>query len=176
MWNCDSGDTNYRVWIEDYAGSVKHTTTIYKDSFSGGTAHSLVFASSANARYPLITLAGPDFFADNSTVGSSVTATVEIVTDNVTLTDAECYLEVMYMGTGGVPLGTWIRDSKADVLASAANQASSSESWTTTGLGTPVKQKLSVTFTPQEAGYVIGRVVLCKASTTVYVDPELVLS
>lgn len=176
MWNCDSADTNYRVWIEEYAGSIKHSSAVYKDAFSGGTKHSYVFATTANASYPAVPLTGPDFFADNSTTGSSVTATVEIVTDNVTLTDGECWLEVMYMGTSGVPLGTWITDCKTDVMATAANQATSTESWTTTGLGTPVKQKLSVTFTPQEAGYVIGRVVLAKASTTVYVDPQLTLS
>lgn len=176
MWNCDSADTNYRIWIEDYAGSVKHSSAIYKDAFSGGTKHSFVFASSANAKYPLIPLEGPELFADNSTTGSSVTATVEIVTDGVTLKDDECWLEVMYMGTSGVPLGTWIRDSKTDVLATAANQATSTESWTTTGLSSPTKQKLSVTFTPQEAGHIIGRVMLAKASTTVYVDPELKLS
>lgn len=176
MWNCDSTDTNYRIWIEDYSGSIKQSTTVYKDAFSGGTKHSYVFASTANAEYPLIRLVGPDFFADNATTGSSVTATVEIVTDNVTLTDEECWLELMYMGTSGVPLGTWVTDCKADVLATAANQATSTETWTTTGLTTPVKQKLTVSFTPQEAGYVIGRVVLAKASTTVYVDPALTLS
>ena len=36
--------------------------------------------------------------------------------------------------------------------ASAANQADSSETWTTTGLSAPVKQKIAVTFTPQEKG------------------------
>lgn len=176
MWNCDSADTNYRIWIEDYAGSIKHSSAIYKDSFSGGTKHSYVFASTANAEYPFIHLVGPDFFADNATTGSSVTATVEIVTDGVTLKDDECWLEVMYLGTSGVPLGTWITDCKADVLATAANQTTSTETWTTTGLASPTKQKLSVTFTPQEAGYIIGRVVLAKASTTVYVDPQITLT
>lgn len=176
MWNCDSGDTNYRLWIADYAGEIKQSSAVYKDSFAGGTKHSYVFVSSANAEYPLIRLEGPDFFADNATTGSSVTATVEIVTDNVTLKDDECWLEVMYMGTSGVPLGTWVTDCKADVLATDANQATSTETWTTTGLTTPVKQKLTISFTPQEAGYVIGHVVLAKASTTVYVDPELVLA
>lgn len=176
MWNCDSADTNYRIWIEDYAGSIKHSSAVYKDAFSGGTKHSYVFATSANASYPTIPLVGPEFFADNATTGSSVTATVEVVTDNVTLTDDECWLEVMYMGTSGYPLGTWVSDAKADVLAAAANQATSTETWTTTGLTTPVRQKLVVTFTPQEAGYVIGRVVLAKASTTVYADPQITLT
>lgn len=176
MWNCDSADTNYRIWIEDFPGSIRHSTTVYKDAFSGGTKHSYVFATNTNPNYPNLGLVGPEFFADNATTGSSVTATVEVVTDNVTLKDDECWLEVMYMGTSGAPLGTWVSDAKANVLATAANQTTSTESWTTTGLTTPVKQKLSVTFTPQEAGYVIGRVVLAKASTTVYVDPELKLT
>lgn len=176
MWNCDSGDTNYRLWIADYAGEITTTSAIYRDAFSGGTKHSWVMASSANAEYPLIRLESPELFADNATVGSSVTFTVEIVTDGVTLKDDECWLELMYLGSSGVPLGTWVSDCKADVMATAANQATSTESWTTTGLGSPTKQKLSVTVTPQEAGYAIGRVVLCKASTTVRVDPELVVS
>lgn len=177
MWNCDNADTNYRIWIKDPAGQITHSTSVYKTGWTGSdTAHSYVFASNANANELVNRLVGPDFFADNSTTGSSVTATVEIVTDGVTLTDAECWLEVMHMGTSGVPLGAWVSDQRATLLTTAANQTSSSQGWTTTGLTSPVKQKLSVTFTPQEAGYVIGRVVLAKASTTVYVDPELTLT
>ena len=121
-------------------------------------------------------MVSPEIVVWNDTTGAAKTVTVEIVTDGVTLTDGECWLEVMYLGTSGVPLGTLIRDAKADVLASAANQTSSSETWTTTGLTTPIKQKLSVTFTPQEKGFFIARVVLAKPSTTVYVDPKLTVT
>lgn len=105
-----------------------------------------------------------------------MTATIEVITDNVTLTDGECWLEIQYLGTSGVPLGSFLSDAKADVLATAANQTTSSETWTTTGLTTPVKQYLRVTFTPQEKGFVHAVVKLAKASTTVYVCPKLALA
>lgn len=178
MYNCDSSDTNYRLWVEDYAGSIRSETTIVRTggASDGTTSLSWKMASSANAEYPLITLDSPEIARWNDTTGSAITVTVEVVTDNVTLTDAECWLEVQYLGTSGFPLGTFVNDCKADFLASAANQTSSSETWTTTGLGTPVKQKLSVTFTPQEKGYIHAVVKLAKASTTVYVDPLLTVT
>lgn len=178
MYNCDSTDTNYRLWIENYAGSIKHETTIVRSggASDGTTPLSWKLASSANAEYPVVRLESPEIVQWNDTTGASKTITVEVVTDNVTLTDGECWLEVQYLGTSGLPIGTQASDEKASVIASAANQASSSVTWTTTGFGTPVKQALAVTFTPQEKGWFIARVVLCKASTTVYVDPLLTVS
>lgn len=174
MYNCDSADTNYRLWVEDYSGSIKSETTIIRTggASDGTTGLSWKMASGANAEYPLIVLSSPEIVVWNDTTGSSKTVTVEVVTDNVTLTDAECWIEVQYLGTSGFPRGEFISDAKADVLATAANQTTSSETWTTTGLTTPVKQKLSVTFTPQEKGFFHVVVKLAKASTTVYVCPK----
>lgn len=173
MYNCDSGDTNYRLWIEDFAGSIKSETTIVRTggATDGTTALSWKMASSANAEYPAILLRGPDIVVWNDTTGSSKTVTLECVTDGVTLKDDEFWIEVQYLGTSGFPKGSLITDAKADVLATAANQTSSSETWTTTGLSSPVKQQASVTFTPQKKGAYIIRPVLAKASTTVYVCP-----
>jgi hypothetical protein len=69
-----------------------------------------------------------------------------------------------------------IDDAMADVLATAASQASSSATWTTTGMSNANKQQLSVTFTPQEKGLIIARVCVAKSSYTLYVDPELQVS
>ena len=113
----------------------------------------------------------------NGPVGSAQTATVEIITDNVTLTDAEAWLEVEYLGTSGFPLGLFANDRVADpIFGTPANQATSTVDWTTTGLATPIKQKLGVAFTAQEKGLVRARVVVAKASTTVYYDPLITLS
>jgi hypothetical protein len=174
MHNCDATDTQYRLWVEDYAGSIKSETTIVRSSGAsdGSTSLSWKVVSAANAEYPMIRLVTPEIMIWNSTTGSSRTVTVEVVTDNVTLKDDECCLELMYLGTSGFPLGTWISDCKTDVLATGANQTTSSVTWTTTGLATPVKQALAVTFTPQEIGYFVARVVVYKASTTVYVCPK----
>jgi hypothetical protein len=175
MHNCDSGDTNYRLWVESYEGSIRSETTIVRTggASDGTTGLSWRMVSTANVSYPNNALTSPEIVRWNDTTGSSITVTVEVVTDDVTLTDAECWLEVQYLGTSGFPLGVTARDSKTDVLASAANQASSSVTWTTTGLTTPTKQALSVTFTPQEKGFIQATVKLAKSSTTVYVCPKL---
>lgn len=184
MYNCDNADTNYVLWVEDYAGSTKSETTIIRTggASDGTTGLSWKMVTSASAEYPPIRLESPEIVQWNETAGSSVTATVEIVHDSQgagsgsKFQDDEVWVEVMYLGTSGYPLGTWVTDCKADVLATAANQADSSETWTTTGLTTPVKQALSVTFTPQEKGFIHARVVLAKASKTCYVCPKLTVA
>jgi hypothetical protein len=174
--NCSAGAVNYAYWRQTILGSVRHETTVVLGTSDGTTVISWKMVSTASANFPVNPLISEDLFAWNETVGSSVTATVEIVTDSVTLKDDEIYLEVMYLSSTGTPIATRIADCKATFLTTAANQDSSTAAWTTTGLTTPVKQKASVTFTPQMKGYVIARVHLAKASTTVYVDPTLKLT
>lgn len=178
MHNCDSGDTNYRMQVADFAGTIITETVIVRTggASDGTTTISWKLVSNSTAEYPHITLDTPEIVRWQESVGSSITVTVETITDNVTLKDDECWLEVQYLGTSGFPLGSFVSDAKADVLATAANQTASSETWTTTGLTTPVKQKLSVSFTPQEKGFIHAVVKLARASTTVYVDPELTVT
>ena len=184
--NCDSGDTNYFKYHNDYAGTILQETTIVRTggATNGVTAVSREMVSSANAKkfYPL-TLSNENFGGDlvvwNETT-SSITLTVHIVTDNVTLTDQECWLEVEYLGTSASTLSSFSddADSITDLLlgGSAGNQTTSTETWTTTGLTKPVKQQLSVTITPAEKGPIYCKVHLAKASTTVYVCPKVVIS
>lgn len=176
MWNCDSGDTNYRLWVEDYAGSIKHETTVVKGSGAsdGTTAQAWKMVTSSDAEYPTHVLRSPELAIWNATTGSSKTVTVEILHDSTTaLKDDEVWLEVQYLGDGSFPITTFIDDCKADFLATAADQTSSSVSWTTTGITNVNKQKLVVSFTPQEKGWFLGTVCLAKASYTVYVNPQL---
>jgi hypothetical protein len=184
MHNCDAGDTNYRLWVEDYAGSIKHETTIVRTggASDGTTTHAWKMATSSNAEYPVIHLESPEIVKWNDTTGSAITVTVEIVHDSQgagsgsKFQNDEIWLEVMYLGTSGFPLGTWDVSNAVAILGTAANQADSTETWTTTGLTTPVKQKLAATFTPQEKGYIHARVVMAKASKTAYIDPKLTIT
>ena len=179
MHNCDSGDTNYRLWVQEYSGSIKTETTLVRTggASDGTTGYSLVMATTANANASVAPLVSPEVSIWNDTTGGSKTVTVEILHDSATnLTDGEIWLEAQYLGTSGVPLGSFISDAKADILATAADQATSSETWTTTGMSNPNTQKLSVTFTPQEKGYLQAKVYLAKASKTVYVDPKLTVA
>lgn len=183
MYNCDSGDTNYRLWVEDFTGSIKQETTIVRSggASDGTTSLSWKMATNADAEYPALVLESPEIARWNETVGSAITVTVDVVHNaqgsgsGGALTNAEMWLEVQYLGTNGVPLGTFTRSRKA-LMATAADNASSSATWTTTALASPVKQRLSVTFTPQEKGVIQARIVVAKASATVYVDPVLQVS
>ena len=172
--NCDSADTNYRYYKSTYQGEIFHESTIVRTggASDGTTPISRKMVSTANTQFFSPLELGP-LAVWNETVGSSVTSTVEVVTDGVTLTDAEAWLEVEYLGTSGYPLNLFGSDRTADILATPANQTASSETWTTTGLTSPVKQKLSVSFTPQEKGPIKFRVMLAKASTTLYVCPKV---
>lgn len=189
MTNCDDGATNYRLWRATGYGTVKSETTIVRTggASDGTTPLSWLMATSSMANFPFGFLETPEIVAWNETTGSSVTATVEIVHDtNVAagqgagmayaFRDDEIWLEVQYLSASGAPLGAFVSDAKAEVLGTGSDQASSSEAWTTTGMTTPVKQKLSVTFTPQMKGFVHARVMLAKASKTCYVDPKLTVA
>jgi hypothetical protein len=179
LYNCDAGDTNYRLWIDDYFGSIKHETTLVRTggASDGVTPLSWKMVSIADTEYPHLLLRSPEIARWNDTVGSAITVDVDVLHDSVTnLKDNEVWLEVEYLGTSGVPLGSFASDAKADVLAAAADQTASSSAWTATGMTNPNKQKLSVTFTPQEKGFIHAIVHLAKASYTVYVDPQLQVS
>jgi hypothetical protein len=180
MYNCAAGAVNYAMWLERYAGTIKHEATLVRTggASDGVTPLSWKMVSNANAGYPTSILYSPDIFPPyNSTTGSSKTLTVEILRDSATnLKDNEVWLEVSYLGSSGQPLGTLITDATADLVTTAADQTTSSVTWTTTGMSNPNKQSLSVTFTPQMAGFFICRVALAKASTTIYVDPKVTVT
>lgn len=172
--NSDSADTNYRYFLSNRFGVITQETTIVRTggASDGTTPISRKMVTTANSKIYSPLVLDDILIPWNESTGSSKTVTVEVVTDGVTLTDAECWLEVEYLGTSGFPISSFVHDRVADdVFGTPANQTSSSETWTTTGLASPVKQKLSVSFTPQEKGAYRARVMLAKASTTVYVDP-----
>lgn len=174
--NCDSADTNYRYTRHTIRGIESQETTIVLDASDGTTTFSRKIVSNSNAREFISPYISRPVLLWNETVGSSQTATVEVITDNVTLQDDEAWIEVEYLGTSGYPLGAFTSDKAADILATPANQTTSSASWVTTGLTTPVKQALSVSFTAQEKGFVRAYICLAKPSTTMYYNPKIALS
>lgn len=170
--NCSSGSENYKYKSRNYYGDVDHETTLVRSggATDGVTPLSWKLVTTANARR-VQPLYSPWIFLWNDTTGSSKTLTVEILHDSATaLKDNEVWVEATYLGSSATPKGTLVRDS-SNVLAAGANQASSSVTWTTTGMSNPNKQKLEVTFTPQMKGLYRVRVALAKASYTAYVDP-----
>lgn len=179
MYNCDNADTNYRLWIEDYAGTIRDETTVVKSGgASDGTtslAWKLTTDGNANeAVSPLVTDPIPVWI---DSTGASKTVEVDFIHDSVTnLQNDEVWMEVEYLGTSGYPLSSKATCKRATALTSPADHTASSATWTTTGLTNPNEQKLSVSFTPQEKGVAFIRIFLAKPSQTIYVDPKPTVS
>lgn len=175
LYNCDSGAANYRVWIVTSAGSIREETTIVKTggASDGTTSLSWNMTTVAATNELINPLISDTIAVWLESIGTSQTITIDIIHDStVALTDAEVWLEIDYLGSSTNPLSSELSDKRATILTTATNQAASTESWTTTGLTNPNKQKLEVTFTPQMKGFVYARVFLAKPSYTIYVDYE----
>jgi hypothetical protein len=106
----------------------------------------------------------------NTVTGTSRTLTVHLVTNNVTLTNDDIWLEVEYPASATSPLGQRLT-TRNGIIGAASNLTSDTAAWTTTGI-TPLKQKLQVTFTAQQAAPIRWRVKCAKNSATVYICPK----
>jgi hypothetical protein len=173
--NCYDG-TN--IINESYqpSGAVTTERTI---TLSGGAtddvgvfSHKLV--SGTNVDKMVNPLLGFWMDVENTAVGSSKTATVEIIS-SLTLNDDDISLLLEYQGTSGSSLASFANTLPANVLTTNAAVTASTATWNSSP-ATPVAQKLQVTFTPQVAGRVRGLVRLGKASTTVYVNPVVTIA
>ena len=108
------------------------------------------------------------------TTGSPKTATVEIISSASLNTD-EISLLLEYQGTVGSSVASFANTLPATALTAALPVTTSTATWNSSP-ATPVRQLLSVAFTPQLAGRVRGQVRLGKASTTVYVNPVITIA
>jgi hypothetical protein len=176
--NISDGAKNYEFYIGNRKGTIRNENTRVRTggASDGTTSMAWKMITTADSKNYFQYLESPEITKWNETTGSPITVTVEILTDNVTLKDDEIWLEVDYLGSSSYPIGSALNDRVASVLATPANQETSEAAWTTTGLSTPVKQKLSVTITPQMKGVIHAKVKLAKASTTVYVCPKIDIS
>jgi hypothetical protein len=171
LHNCDSGDTHDRFAYYGYQGSVIKATNC---KFNADYSQKMVSDATDVPTFvsPLQSLPITKW---NSSVGSALTASIQIIHDSLTnLQDDEIWMELTYYGTSGVPLGHYISDRMAWFGTAADQEAGST--WTTEDLTNDNEQKLSVSFTPQEAGYIVAKVCLAKSNYTVYVDPYITVS
>lgn len=135
--------------------------------------YSLKLASSARSDFMTMPLDGFWLDVENTAIGASKTATVEIVS-SAALNNTDIKLLLEYMGTSGSPVADFL-ESLSSALAASSTLASSSSTWNSPP-STPQKQLLQVTFTPQVAGRVRGLVRLGKISTTCWVDPRITVT
>lgn len=180
LFNCISSasSNNYTLKIIDGNGNIDTETTFVKagGASDGTTSISWKLVSSSGVGYPAAALFTPEIMFWNEQVGVLKTITIDILRDSATnLTNADIWPEVNYPNSSVLPTSA-LATGRIDVLTAASDHASSSAGWTTTGMGSPNKQHMVVTCTPQAKGWLTIRVVLAKASATLYVDPKVVIT
>lgn len=164
------------IFSERYvpAGKVTTDTSTYMTGGAtddvGNFSHKMVSNSICDAFMPLESFW---FDVENTATGSSKTATVELVS-SASLNNTDIKLQLEYQGTSGSSVTT-IVESLTTVLDASAAVTTSTASWNSPP-STPVYQKLQITFTPQQAGRVRARVILAKASKTLWVNPQVTIT
>ncbi len=95
-----------------------------------------------------------------------------MVNDGTTLTNAEVWAQVEYLGNGSFPISSAYSTGLANILATASNLTPSTATWTTTGISSPVTQKIAATFTPNMKGFFRITFLVARASKTLYLNPR----
>lgn len=172
--NCFDG-TNILAERHTPAGDL---TTEFTITLSGGAqdnvgAYSHKMISSTRCDPWTMTLDGFWLDVNNTALGSARTATVEIVS-SASLNNNDISLQVEYEGTAGSSLASFV-STLPSALTTVAAVPSSSATWNSLP-ATPVTQHLQATFTPLTAGRVRARVRLGKPSTTVYYNPQVIIT
>jgi hypothetical protein len=173
--NCFDG-THYLNEIWSAPGSV---TTEFSITLAGGAADD-VGAFAHNMTSSLLidqyvgTLNGFWMDIENLDVGVSKTASVEIISSQ-TLQNDEVSLHIHYMGTEGSSISSWASSLLNLVINPPSDLPASTATWNSLP-DTPVTQVLQVVFTPQKAGRVRGQVRLGIPSTTVFYNPQIILT
>lgn len=172
--NCYDG-THFLAERHTPAGDV---TTEFSTTMVGGAqddvglySHKLV--SSTRCDPWTMTLDGFWLDVDNTNIGSARTATVEIIS-SASLNNIDISLVLQYEGTAGSSLASFV-SSLPNALTASAALPTSTATWNSPP-ATPVAQHIPVTFTPQQAGRVRGLVRLGKPSTTVWVNPQVIVT
>ncbi|MCC7413616.1 MAG: hypothetical protein IT495_18535 [Gammaproteobacteria bacterium] len=180
MYDSDSTSTNYRVWIEDCFATLRDDTGIYLNggAYDGTTRLSHKIVTTANCNNLSGRFYTHEFTVWNDVVSGTVDVEFEIVHDSATdLTDAEIWPEVLVRESASDTLGTWVSGGAATILTAGTDWPNSSETWTGTGgFSNPNKQTLSVTIAPRVAGPLMCRIVVAKASKTLYLHPAGVVA
>jgi hypothetical protein len=173
--NCYDG-TNVLNERHTAAGDITtdRSTTLSSGAADDIGAYSLKLASSSRSDKSTLQLDSFWLDVENSAIGVSKTATVEIISSASLNTD-DISLLLEYMGTSGSQVASFVSSLPANVLTAGSALSTSSNTWNNPP-STPVKQLLQLTFTPQVAGRLRGLVKLGKPSTSVWVNPQIAVT
>lgn len=174
LYNCDSdlgnGTVVYRTYIQDYLGSLQSWPAVQRTSGSNLPGTTWRITPTANTVFPHLAFESCQTAVWNDTVGSAITLKMFVAQDGgSTLTNADIWMDVQYLSASGIPLTSFLSTQRSSV-GTLANYSSSSQTFS--GLTSPNVQEMSLTFTPNVAGYISIRVFTAKPSITVYVCPK----
>lgn len=171
--NSDSGATGYRMERYRFAGTL---TTDTVDIRSGGASDGVTpvawkVTTNSNTG-PVYSFECFEIATWCGQVGAPVTLAIPIMS-NATLTNADIWPEVEYLGDATTPKASRVSGAPATALtAGTAWPLDGVSSWTTTGVTGPVQQVMNVTFTPRTVGDVRVKIKIAKPSLTVRIDPK----
>lgn len=178
MYDSISGTARVLCRIHDYAGKISDDQVRVR---SGGSSvysipYSLKFETTANAS-AATPLRGPATPNVPVAAGSAVTATVKLLIDDAAAwTAADAALFVQYRPTSGSPALMLTSTEISALTASPATLSSDADTWDTTGVTNVQKRALSVTFTPNESGFLHAWIEVYKPSATAYCDNKLTVA
>jgi hypothetical protein len=180
---CDSSGTGYKSARYTYDGTETTETGITRvggASDPAGQAQSRKIVTTANVQW-LRPFAAEPYATWNAVTGANVVVTVYgTINAGALPNNDDIWIEIEYLGSSASPLGSVVKTTKASVLAANAAVASDGSTWNGGGSGAGWSPfKLTATLSspqPAMAGYLYARVRAAKASTTYYIDPQIVLS
>lgn len=176
--NCDSGSTGYRSEHWGYCGSMLTDASIYRVGGSTDGVAPVSHSYNTNINPQSLSFDVTQFLDGfpisqwNTSTGSPKTATIFILS-SATLTNADIWMELEYLGASGSPLSSFVSSIVATPLTTPSNYASDTSTWNGS---TATTQKMTVTFTPQKVGLVTARIKVAKPSATIWIDPLLVIT
>lgn len=194
---CGSAGNTYELHIADGGGTLDTDTSNFKNGGStidGNTGLSWKVTGTGNATQNAPFCCPPLFFRTD-TVGVARTAMIDIMFDgsagalNTTnLTDVQIYFDLQsYVHSGSSLCSSTFDTATASNAtqhmgavvaqltgAALATQPTSTATWTTSGVTTPMMNSLTASFTPQAAGLFTIRIrVVLGSGQTVWIDPEV---
>jgi hypothetical protein len=173
--NCSSSGINYAYYYRTFGGTVQQDTTHYRTggASNGTTSFAMAVTTDANAYLgaPMIVNQDDPMEIWSAFTSGSHTATIYLAS-NSTLNNQNVFAELEYLGSSASPLGT-IVSSRAAFLATPTTLTTDGSTWG----GSPTNvYKISLTYTPAQAGTLRIFLYATIPSVTFYYDPAPVLA
>lgn len=167
----DNGATTASQGRRRYAGSLDVSTSVSNNATDGTTAYSWTVVTTANCSRALpFECFEIDKWVAAGTYASSL---VFLTSATASLTNADVWVEVEYLGSGATPVGSQVTSAPATMAT--AGSTLSGGSWTTGGLGNNYQIAIP-SFTTALAGYVRVKIKVAKPSLTVNIDPAVTIA